>query len=417
MNAIRFSLRNAVVCAAFSLALSCSSLAQESTPAPQTPAGVAERTIRIPAGTLLQVGFDHRVNWKHPASKALRGRLSSPIYFGETIAIPNGTSLDLTVASVRKAPNSQGKWRKAGSAVVRAFDPLEKPAATEYLVELSSADIASPEGNVTASLKVLRVGRSLLIEQQKRKQEQNNESALKRDSMEKAHPGRAQSVMLLALTQDLLLPAQAADSATPQPPPAEHRLRAFLLTPLAASRARAQDTFQARTAEPVRLGDALFAAGSLIDGHVDRVKPPRILSRAGSMVLRIDRINSPQGASVPLSGTLADVETDSHTHLALDDEGILRGQRPGVMNAIVDLGIAYTVGKVTDDIAETPIRAVGAAMSDAAVANAARYFGLGASVAFLITRHGRDVVIPQYSEMGIILGRHGQESAENKTPH
>jgi len=52
------------------------------------------------------------------------------------------------------------------------------------------------------------------------------------------------------------------------------------------------------------------------------------------------------------------------------------------------LSIAYAVGKVTDDIAETPIRAIGAAMSDAAVANAARYFGLGASAEFLVTRMG-----------------------------
>jgi len=73
---------------------------------------------------------------------------------------------------------------------------------------------------------------------------------------------------------------------------------------------------------------------------------------------------------------------------------MLRGLRPGVKNAVVDLSIAYAIGKVTDDIAETPIRAIVATMSDAAVANAARYFGLGASAVFLVTRHGRDVNLP-----------------------
>jgi hypothetical protein len=75
---------------------------------------------------------------------------------------------------------------------------------------------------------------------------------------------------------------------------------------------------------------------------------------------------------------------------------------------LVDLSIAYAVGKVTDDIAETPIRAVGAAMSDAAVANVARYFGLGASAVFLVTRHGRDVRLPQYSEIEVDFGRSGE---------
>jgi hypothetical protein len=75
------------------------------------------------------------------------------------------------------------------------------------------------------------------------------------------------------------------------------------------------------------------------------------------------------------------------------------------------LGIAYAVGKVTDDVAETPIRAVGAAMSDAAVANAARYFGLGASAVFLVTRHGRDVYLPRYSEIEIDFGRLGEPAS------
>jgi hypothetical protein len=46
------------------------------------------------------------------------------------------------------------------------------------------------------------------------------------------------------------------------------------------------------------------------------------------------------------------------------------------------------------------------------VANAARYFGLGASAVFLVTRHGRDVRLPQYSEIEVDFGR----SAEPKSP-
>jgi hypothetical protein len=83
----------------------------------------------------------------------------------------------------------------------------------------------------------------------------------------------------------------------------------------------------------------------------------------------------------------------------------------------VDLSIAFALGKVTDDLAETPIRAVGAAMSNAAVANAARYFGLGASAVFLVTRHGRDVRLPRYSEIEIDFGRFGQEVSASSVLH
>ncbi len=193
------------------------------------------------------------------------------------------------------------------------------------------------------------------------------------------------------------------------------KTHAFLLTPLSASRSRNGDVFQAQTAEPVRLGETLFEAGSLMEGRVAGHKPPRILSRAGSLYLRIERITSSQGSSLAIAGTLSGVEVKARARWALDEEGMLRGLKPGVKNAVVDLSIAYAIGKVTDDIAETPIRAIVATLSDAAIANAARYFGLGASAVFLVTRHGRDVDLPRYAQIQIDFGRHGEDTARRTT--
>ncbi len=53
-------------------------------------------------------------------------------------------------------------------------------------------------------------------------------------------------------------------------------------------------------------------------------------------------------------------------------------------------------------------------MSDAAVANAARYVGLGTSLAFLITRHGRDVYLPKYALIEIELGRVSETASNEK---
>jgi hypothetical protein len=52
-------------------------------------------------------------------------------------------------------------------------------------------------------------------------------------------------------------------------------------------------------------------------------------------------------------------------------------------------------------------------MSDAAVANAARYFGLGASAVFLVTRRGRDVYLPRYSEIEIDFARLGEQASSS----
>jgi hypothetical protein len=50
-------------------------------------------------------------------------------------------------------------------------------------------------------------------------------------------------------------------------------------------------------------------------------------------------------------------------------------------------------------------------MSDAAVANAARYVGLGTAAVFLVTRHGRDVYLPKYSLIAIDFGRANDSAA------
>jgi hypothetical protein len=114
-----------------------------------------------------------------------------------------------------------------------------------------------------------------------------------------------------------------------------------------------------------------------------------------------------------VSGSLSSAEADTQARFALDEEGTLHGRKPGIVNGLVDLGYAYALGKVSDDISETPIRAIGASMSDAAVANTARYVGLGTALAFLITRHGRDVYLPKYSVIEIDFGRRRETAAAN----
>jgi hypothetical protein len=129
----------------------------------------------------------------------------------------------------------------------------------------------------------------------------------------------------------------------------------------------------------------------------------------------MDRIIAPSTEVLDVTGTLSRVEADAQTQFDLDEEGILRGRKPGLRNGLVDLGISYAIGKSSDDIAETPIRALGASMSDAAVANAARYVGLAGALTYLVTRHGRDVRLPKYAEIEIAFSRVNHTVASTAT--
>jgi hypothetical protein len=202
-----------------------------------------------------------------------------------------------------------------------------------------------------------------------------------------------------------LLPSLNATALRPGSLSAGRRARAYLLTRLSASESREGDKFQAQLAEPVRLGDRIFAPGSFLEGRVVRRAPPRILSRAGKLHLRVDQITAQDGSALHVSGILSQAEADARARFFLDEEGNLRGRKPGIKSGLVDLGMSYALGKVSDDLAETPIRALGASMSNAAVANAARYVGIAGAVTFLVTRHGRDVQLPKYAEIEVDFGR------------
>jgi hypothetical protein len=228
---------------------------------------------------------------------------------------------------------------------------------------------------------------------------------------------RASGTIVMALCQQAVFSIPAEPSAASVIPEGEQRVavgRAYLLTAMRSSLNHEGDTFRAQLAEPLRAGGRVLAPGSVVEGTVARSVAPRMLSRAGRLYLRVDRIVPAEGEALRVSGSLSAAEADAQARFALDEEGTLHGRKPGMANGLVDLGYSYFLGKISDDIAETPIRAIGAGMSNAAVANAARYVGLGTSVAFLVTRHGRDVYLPKYALIEVELGRVSETASNEK---
>ena len=346
-------------------------------------------------------------NWKQVhKGDVLEGHLALPVYSGQQRILPRGATIHLTIESIEKVSEKTGAWKKIGRGIVQAFSPLEKSALPEYNVKLRQADIVSADGQrLVMDAEVLRAGSGVLTEAERRrgKSKANGDTLEQADSGQNKKKKHTSARMLLNVEKAILPKAEKLPGNDQLGPAPEGKARAFLLNGLSASRNHPGDRFQAVLAEPARVDGHDLDAGSLVEGKVVRSTPPRMLSRAGSLHLQVDRVVS-STETIAVTGSLSGIEAGRKT-VALDEEGTMRGLKPGLKNALIDLGYAYAIGKVVDDMAETPIRAAGAAMSDAAVANAARYFGLGASVIFLVTRHGRDVQLPKYGEIEIELGR------------
>jgi hypothetical protein len=379
--------------------------AEEKVPVAAMPAVPAAH---VESESLVRAVFPGRKNWgRVEKGSMLEGRLSLPLYAGEEMVVPADSVVRITVNSAEKIREPLGFWRKSGRAIVRAFNPLETSHPAEYRVELGAADLLMPTGEVRPlDVRVLRASSGMMV--------QPKSGALKSASAGRER-SKAGNILLMSLSREAFSSVTAGHGLAPVNTAGELRSgRAYMLTGLRSSTNHQGDTFRAQLAEPVRIGSRVFASGSMVEGTVARRDPPRTLSRAGKLSLRVDRVVPAEGEPLRVGGSLSEAEADAQSRFALDEEGTLHGRKPGMLNGLVDIGYAYFIGKVSDDIAETPIRAIGAAMSDAAVANAARYVGLGSSLVFLITRHGRDVYMPKYSLIDIDFGRVSETSAAAK---
>jgi hypothetical protein len=363
----------------------------------EPPPGVS--VLHVETEPLLRVEFPGLKSWGRVGKGAvLEGRLSLPLYAGERLVAPADSKIRVTVKSSEKIREDLGFWRKSGRTIVRAFNPLETSRPTEYHVELSAADLMLATGEVLPlDACVLRASSRVMVQPKAKSLQAPGATREK---------SKASGTLLMAMRREMRVPIPAEPNVASGTASGEQRVaRAYLLTALRASQNHEGDTFQGQLAEPARVAGRIFAPGTLVEGTVVRSVAPRMLSRAGKLYLRVDRILPRDGEPLRVGGSMSAAEADAQARFALDEEGTLHGRKPGVVNGLVDLGYAYALGKVSDDIAETPIRAIGAGMSNAAVANAARYVGLGTSVAFLVTRHGRDVYLAKYSLIEFDLGR------------
>ncbi len=72
---------------------------------------------------------------------------------------------------------------------------------------------------------------------------------------------------------------------------------------------------------------------------------------------------------------------------------------------VLNLAATGGIAKLTDDGVQLVIELIVSSATDVSTAGTARIVGACVSGVFLLTRHGRDVVLPKYTEMEIVFDR------------
>jgi hypothetical protein len=110
--------------------------------------------------------------------------------------------------------------------------------------------------------------------------------------------------------------------------PADTEAAIEMLSGLHTRVSHVDDPIEARLLKPVYVqGRVALPYGTLLEGHVTRVRPAGHLHRPAEMSFRFDSISLPDGQRAPISAVLTAMNGKKLGKTHLDNEGNLRGSR------------------------------------------------------------------------------------------
>jgi hypothetical protein len=337
----------------------------------------------------------------------VEGSLSRDVYSGDSKFFSERSRVRLTVDHLekrRRAANDHWPW------VVKVFTPRH-----ENFPVFKSATVEQPEGESSLQVSLISLSRMREVQatakKDKPRQPRNEPGGVE----VRAHKAATFTMVLeaSAIVSPPLGSASKDETVGSKPNwsssevlPAGTRCKLLLLADVSASKSKAGDPVRARLLEPVLLNSkVILPAGSLFEGKVVKQTPPRWLSRAGSLYLTFTSLTVAEGDRVPIVASLAGAELDQRSHTRMDAEGRLRGERPGKTWMAINLGVSAGIAKEVDDGVQLIVEAIVSTATDASTAGTSRIIASCVSGLYMVTRHGRDVVLPRFTEMDISLDR------------
>ena len=364
----------------------------------------------VAAGLYVKIQLaDHIKLSKLRPGDVVEGTLARDVYSADHELFPAGRRVRLTVDHLerrRRARNDHWPW------VINVFTPRHQnyPA-------FKNATVAQPQGESTFQVSLISVSQKREVHAQAKKNKSGRPSPDEHGTVEVSKSNLKQPVVpvmvLEAFGLETSTPESEADPVKASPDasslaalPTGTQCKILLLGDVSASKSKPGDVVQARMLEPVLLNSRVaLPAGTLIEGKIVKSTPPRWGSRAGSLSLAFTSMTLPGGNLIPITASLAGAELDQGSHTKIDAEGRLHGEHPGKAWMAVNIGTSIGLAKVSDDTIQVIVEAIVSTATDVSTAGSGRIAAAAVSGVFMVTRHGRDVMIPRFTEMDISLDR------------
>ncbi len=346
----------------------------------------------------------------------VEGKLARDVYSSDRELFPAGTNVRLAVDHMEKRRRTpDDHW----PGVIKLFTPRHENYPVFKTATISGANGTGANGESELQVSLISISRRREVHAQAKKKgsgpQAGNVEVSESNTAQASQKTVAPTMILVAslLENQGSSSPSAGGTASPSPDrsdletlPAGTACKILLLGDVSASKSKPGDAVQARLIEPVLLNSrVVLPAGTLIEGKVVKKTPPRWGSRAGSLALTFTSMTLPGGNQVPIAASLSGAELDQRSHTKIDSEGQLRGEHPGKAWMAINLGVAAGIAKEADDTFQLIFEAIVSTATDASTAGTARIIASCASGIYMVTRKGRDVVVPRFTEMQISLDR------------
>jgi hypothetical protein len=376
------------------------------------PAAQAEDPASPNSGLYVKVQLNNQVKLsKLKPGEVLEGKLARDVYSSDRELFTAGSTVHLTVDHLekrRRVPDDH--W----PGVVKLFTPRHQ----NYPV-FKTATVFAASGESALQVTVVSISRRRDVHAQPRKKGSGPQAGAVETSQSGSVSGAKKDIpativmdAVVAGDSNLSSPS-AGETAVPVPEssaleslPAGTICKILLLGDVSASRSTPGDVIRARLLEPVLLNSkVVLPAGTLFGGTVVKKTPPRWGSRAGSLSLAFTGLTLPGGNLMPVSASLTGAELDQRSHTKIDPEGQLHGEHPGKAWMAINIGVTAGLAKEADDTLQLIIEAFVSTATDASTAGVGRIAATFVSGIYMVSRKGRDVVLPRFTEMNIALDR------------
>ncbi len=343
----------------------------------------------------------------------VEGSLSRDVYSADRELFPSGTDVRLTVDHMEKRRRiANDHW----PGVIKLFTPRHE----SYPV-FKTATVSGTNGETALQVSLISISRMREVHAQAKKKKKDVKPENANGAVETSKSGGVYGPKKLptpTMVLEAVAPANqngstgngggssASDVSALEALPAGTGFKILLLGDVSASKSKPGDIVQGRLIEPVLINSRVaLPAGVLIEGKVVKKTPPRWGSRAGSLYLTFTGLTLPGGNLIPISASLAGAELDQRSHTKIDAEGQLHGEHPGKAWMAINIGVTAGIAKEVDDGAQLIIEAIVSTATDASTAGTTRIIASCVSGIYIVSRRGRDVVLPRFTEMDIALDR------------